>query len=232
MRALALLVLLPAVALASSFSASSAGSCGVNMSCTPSSVTVTTTSGAGFACSAELASCVDLGPGTLNSLGTNASGDILVGDGNVTVRVGGSGGAIVMTGNGSLTNTNGAVNCDGNCQIRDSGNGVLPINTTGGVSINSTSNMTGFHLVPVTLDIPAIAGACDLVTATVAGVEANDGVFITTNFDMGPGAEVQVSNARVTNAGTDQVTFLACDPSGGGLDPASGAYLFWVVRKA
>jgi hypothetical protein len=85
-------------------------------------------------------------------------------------------------------------------------------------------------VVSVVIDIPAITGSCDAVAATVAGVEANDFVAVAPNFDMA--AEVLVSNARVTNAATDEVTFLACDPSGTALNPASGAYLFWVVRKA
>lgn len=47
----------------------------------------TTTTGTGYQCDAMLASCVDLGPGTRNFIGTNLAGDILLGPdtGNSTV---------------------------------------------------------------------------------------------------------------------------------------------------
>lgn len=46
----------------------------------------TTTDGAasGFACDGTLASCIDLGPGTRNFIGTNGAGDILLGPGTGT----------------------------------------------------------------------------------------------------------------------------------------------------
>jgi hypothetical protein len=205
--------------------------CGEDESCAAVSYEATAVAGSGFTCTAALASCLDPGPGALNDIGTNGSGDILLGSGNVTVRVGGDSGSIVMTGNGSLTNTNGAINCDSGCQIRDSGNGVLPVNTTGGVSFNGTSAMTGFTFLAATVDVGNItAQTCLDVTTTIAGVEANDGVYVTRNFAST--ANYAVSDAYVTNAGTDEVTFRACNGTGGDINPASGSYLFWVVRKA
>lgn len=207
--------------------------CGEDESCAAVSYEATAVTGSGFTCTAALASCVDPGPGPLNDIGTNGSGDLLLGSGNITVRVGGDSGSIVMTGNGSLTNTNGAINCEAGCQIRDSGNGTLPINTTGGVVFNGTTPMVGFLLVPVTVNIGSIAATtCDDVTATVAGVEADDFVTVTPNFDMGV-TDVIIGNARVTNAGTDEVTFRACNVVlVTAEDPASGQFLFWVARKA
>lgn len=46
--------------------------------------TTTDGAGSGFACDGQLASCVDLGPGARNSIGTNAAGDILLGPGTGT----------------------------------------------------------------------------------------------------------------------------------------------------
>jgi hypothetical protein len=204
-------------------------SCGVNLSCVSDDFTADDATGSGFACSAALAECFDPGPGTCNEVGTNGSGEIILGgtDCNPTIRWGDSS---VISGS-SWTNTNGAINCEANCQIRDSGNGTLPINTTGGVVFNGTTPISGFLLVPVVIDIASIAAsACDDVTATVSGVEANDYVHVTPNFSLVVD-NVLVGNARVTNAGTDEVTFRACNVSLLAEDPDSGSFLFWVVRK-
>lgn len=217
-------------AVASPFGGGESATCGPGLTCSSDTFTATeASSGPAFACSAALAECLDPGPGTCNEIGTNVAGDVILGgtDCTPTIRWGDSSS---LNGN-SWTNTNGAINCEGSCQIRDSGNGTLPINTTGGVVFNSTSAMTGFILLTVTVDIGSItAQTCLDVTATVTGVEANDGVFVTRNFAST--ANYSVSDAYVTNAGTDEVTFRACNGTGGNIDPASGSYLFWVVRKA
>ena len=64
----------------------------------------------------------------------------------------------------------------------------------------------------------------------MSGVEANDYVHVTPNFSLAVD-NVLVGNARVTNAGTDEVTFRACNVSLLAEDPDSGSFLFWVVRK-
>jgi len=203
--------------------------CEAGADCSAETFSSSATSGSGFTCNAELAECVDIGPGTCNEIGTNPSGDIILGgtDCNPTIRWGDSS---VISGS-SWMNINGAINCESGCQIRDSGNGTLPINTTGGVVFNSTTPIVGFLLVPVTIDLGVVTGACDDVTATVAGVETNDAVFVTPNFNLNA-ADINIGQARVTNAGTDEVTFRVCDIGGGGENPDSGSFLFWVVRKA
>lgn len=210
------------------FGGSDPSTCGPGLTCSASSFTGTTVTGSAITISSQLTSAVDLGPGGCDMLGTNVSGQVQVGDGcTPTWKFGDS-----FTINGAnITDNNGAFNCDGSCQIRDSGNGTLPINTTGGVVFNSTTPMVGFLLVAVTIDVGNItAQTCLDVTATVTGVEANDGVFVTRNFAST--ANYSVSDAYVTNAGTDEVTFRACNVTLLDINPASGSYLFWVVRKA
>lgn len=210
---------------ANPFGGADPSSCGDGLDCSASTFTATeASSGPAFAVSSQLTCAVDFGPGVADCAGTDSSGYIQFNPSAVidvgSTRIQSS--QVVVVG--------GAISCDAACEIRDSANGTLPITTTGGVVFNGTTPMVGFLLVAVTIDIPAIVAGCDVVTTTVANVEANDAVFVTPNFDMG--VAVPVSNARVTNAATDEVKFLACDPSGGGLDPANGSYLFWVVRKA
>lgn len=201
----------------------------MNMTCTAEAFVGTNSSGSVFSCDAQNAACFDVG-GACGQIGRNGSGYITFGDGcTPTLQVGDS---LIISG-ANVTNNNGAFNCDGSCQIRDSGNGTLPINTTGGVVLNSTSAITGFILVDVVVDLASIAAStCDDVTATVAGVEANDGVFVTPASTLDE-PDVTVGDAHVTNAGTDEVTFRACNISSGGAeDPSSATFRFWVVRKA
>lgn len=185
--------------------------CGVTQSCAALSYEVTRTDGEpGFTCTA-VGQCVDLGPGVCNVLSTNAGGDVLVGKEGVctpTFRVGNT-----VLGSGTVATSNGAV-----------------VLTNSYLQINGTSLVTGMLLVAATVDIAEIAAnTCSDVAATVANVEANDGVFVTRNFASTAG--YSVSDAYVSNAGTDQVTFRACNGTAGAVDPASGSYLFFVVRK-
>lgn len=208
------------------FAGAESATCGPGLTCSASSFTGTTATGSAITITSQLTSALDLGPGGCDMVGTNGSGQVVFGDGcTPTVLIGDS--AIL---NGSnWTNNGGAINCDGACQIRDSGNGTLPINTTGGVVLNSTSAITGMLVVSVVIDLPSVAAAeCEDVTATVAGVEANDFVAMAPTTALG----VLLGNAYVSNAGTDEVTFRACNLSGGPEDPASATYRFWVVRKA
>jgi hypothetical protein len=230
-------VLLPAVARAQWASAGGASAAQVLEALLGQTVTAerfvaSAASGTAYACNAALASCVDLGPGALNHIGTNGSGDILLGDaaGNPTVGIGPS---TRFTGNGTWTNTNGAFVCNNGCFIVDQfGTSPVDIDDADGLDINNTTPIKGVVMLSATIDIAAIGpGHCMPVIATVAGVEVNDRVFLSPNFDLSASApNTTVSNARVTNAGTDQVTFTACDATGTGEDPASGSYLFLVIR--
>ncbi|AAK94401.1 hypothetical protein Mx8p66 [Myxococcus phage Mx8] len=89
MRLAALLALVVALPAAAQVFPWAGGNSGGGGSCTLDGSTsavatyfrATTTDGAssGFACDGQLASCLKLGPGTRNFLGTNAAGDILFG---------------------------------------------------------------------------------------------------------------------------------------------------------
>lgn len=209
------------------FGGSEPATCGAGLDCSSDTYTATASSGSGYACNSALATCVDLGPGANNGIGTNASGHILLGPENGTSTIVKVNDTVTIEA-GSAQFTNMDVKINNNACLVDPTNDV-DVCDADGITINDTTPIKGILVVAVTIDIPAIAAACDEITTTVAGVNANDAVFITPDFDMT--VEVQVANARVTNAVTDEVKFLACDPSGGGLDPASGSYLFLVMRK-
>lgn len=208
------------------FGGSDPSTCGTGLTCSSDSFTGTSATGPAVAVSSQLTCAVDLGPGAADCIGTNGSGYVKFSDSAVidvgSTRIQSS--QVVVTG--------GAITCDAACEIRDSANGTLPINTTGGIIFNGTTPMIGFLLVDVVVDITLIApSSCLDMMATVAGVEANDGVFVTTTTTTGE-ADVSVGDAHVTNAGTDEVTFRACNAATGAEDPASATYRFWVVRKA
>lgn len=211
MKTLLLIVLFPAVVLAQGYAPRATGGCGLTQSCAAVSYVATRTNGdAGFVCTGT-GICIDLGPGSCNNWGTNAGGDIVAGEDGVctpTVKVGNT-----SIGNGTVSISNGAF-----------------VGTNSYLQLGGGSLVSGMLLVPVTVNVGNItASTCLDVTATVAGVEANDGVFVTRNFASS--ANYSVGDAYVTNAGTDEVTFRACNGTAGDIDPASGSYLFWVVRK-
>jgi hypothetical protein len=82
------------------------GRCGVNQSCAALAYEATRTDGeSGFTCTGT-GVCLDLGPGSLNQIGTNASGHILLGPvaSNTIVKIGDT---TTLTGNGDWTNVNG-----------------------------------------------------------------------------------------------------------------------------
>jgi hypothetical protein len=117
-RALAVVAALLAGAVAAQgYAPRGSGGCGINQSCAAVSYEAEASSGSGFACTAALDACFDPGPGTCNEYGTNGSGDIILGgtDCNPTIRWGDSS---VISGS-SWSNTNGAINCEGNCIHRN-----------------------------------------------------------------------------------------------------------------
>lgn len=207
--------------------------CGIDQSCAAVSYEATRTDG-GPAFTATAVGCfAHAGPGVNNYICTNETngGEIIFGASAANPS------AIVRASQyfcGSITITNGAINTDGSVIRNNTGGqgGTVHVEDPQGLMINSTTPIKGVLLIPVTIDISTIAASsCDDVTATVAGVEADDFVSVTPNFNM-IASDVSVSNARVTNAGTDEVTFRACNhDSLSGQDPASGSYLFLVVRK-
>jgi hypothetical protein len=204
--------------------------CGADESCAAVAYTATTTSGTGFTCSG-VGVCVDQ-PGACNEIETNVSGDLILGgtDCNPTIRWGDSSSFVGNT----WTNTNGNIVCRNSCAVvNDFGTEPVKISDAHGLQVNATTALKGLLLLPVTIDVSSIAATtCATTAATVAGVEASDYVFATPNFDLsGTAPNVIVGNCRVTNAGTDEVTCLWCNAgSAGNENPASGSYLFLVMR--
>lgn len=82
---------------------------------------------------------------------------------------------------------------------------------------------------PVMVDVDAIAAeSCVDTAVTVHGVKAGYAILVTRNFEA---LEPQwTTDARVTNAATDEVTFRVCSGATGA-DPPEGEYLFTVVRR-
>jgi hypothetical protein len=97
MKVAFLLLMLPALAAAQFIPKTSGGGGGGGggEACTLDGTTAvfasyfraTATSGTGYQCDALLASCIDLGPGARNYIGTNAAGDILLGPDSGTATV-------------------------------------------------------------------------------------------------------------------------------------------------
>lgn len=215
-------------AVGSQFGGSTDPECGTGLACSSSTYTATDATGPSFACSGTPTQCVDLGTGANNQLCTDVDGHVVVGcgAGQPVVEVGTN---VTLEGNGYVRVVNGFIEASLNTEITDPFASPVDVVDTDGFRINSTSAVKGVVLAAVTINIGSIAAnTCSDVTATVTGVEANDKVFITR--DHASTANFSVSDAYVTNAGTDEVTFRACNPSVGAVDPASGSFLFMVVR--
>lgn len=143
--------LLPGLALAQ-FAVNNPGSssgCNVNMSCVADNFTATTATGPGYACNSALASCVDLGPGSCNSLGTNGSGNIIMGGTacSPTILIGGGGNISITGSNIFLTNAG-----------FDAGNNSTIMNTTSGKAV-LFNDADGIRLTPYSATPTCNAGA-------------------------------------------------------------------------
>jgi hypothetical protein len=106
----------------------SATGCGVTQSCAAVSYEAEASSGTGFACTAALESCQDLGPGLCNFIGTDASGRIRLGSSTC--------GPEVWVGEGSTRFAQGQVITGyysmegGSTGIRNLTTGVIPLEGT------------------------------------------------------------------------------------------------------
>lgn len=105
------------------------GTCGLNMSCTDSNFIATAANGvAGYGCNSALASCVDLGPGACNGLGTDGTASIILGTNpNGTpcapvVKFGATGN-VQITGNGGILLANTALDMNNNSVLTNTAAG-------------------------------------------------------------------------------------------------------------
>ncbi|HYI01363.1 hypothetical protein [Hyalangium sp.] len=98
------------------------------------------TSGTGLKCNSALMSCIDLGPGTLNTIGTNVAGDILLSDGSgtATVRIG----ETIIYGNGSAAFATNPVQVNGNGTLTNAtSNTPLTVDDTDGFRVASKASL-------------------------------------------------------------------------------------------
>lgn len=215
------------------FGGSEPATCGAGQDCTSSTFTADTASGTGYSCATAVSACFDPGPGANNAISTDGSGRLILGNGAGTAEVWvGETGGIQLTENSNLTIANGAIIMNATTfLVNQTATEPVKIDDTHGLRINTTTPIKGVVMLAATVDIGSIsASSCLDVTATVAGVEASDKIFVTPDFDHTANS-VLIGNARVTNAGTDEVTFRACNVSTlGAEDPDSGSYLFLVMR--
>ena len=189
------------------------------------SYTATTATGPGLQCNGNLASCVRLGSGTRAYLGTNSSGDILLGpdDGsNATgVRISGYVRALsaqfigpvdLLADNAYLTNNA----------------GVLRLYDLDGISFNDTTPLKGRVALAVTFDSAAINnGTCLAQSVTVTGAALGDSVKVNADFELPD--TVMIGNARVTAPNTVALRLCNVDVALA-KDPVSGPYNFVLER--
>lgn len=246
MRALLLLALLPALALAQGRPNQGGSGSGGGTACALASstsafatyyrATTTTLGQVGFQCDGVNPQCVDLGPGTRNMLGTNASGDILLGPGSgsgTVVRNFGNYIGLDITGQ-NLTASNvlsytAALN-QGNTGFMQNTNSGKPVLVTDpeGFQINGTTAIKGWVQAAVAVDFASINNnSCLTQSVTVTGATAGDAAWGNADFALPLG--VSVGNVRVTAANTVELT-LCNVTSGGALDPASGNFIFRLSR--
>jgi hypothetical protein len=136
-------VLLPAVARAQFVSAGGASvgailAALVSQDVAATRYTASASTGVGYKCNGALASCIDLGPGALNTIGTNVAGDILLSDGvagSTTVRIG----ELTLYGNGGIS-SQGYFQCNHNCFLQNGYSGeALTVDDPDGLRLTDTT---------------------------------------------------------------------------------------------
>jgi hypothetical protein len=187
----------------------------------------TTTTDTGYQCDALLTSCVDLGPGARNFIGSNVAGDITLGpqSGNTTVvRTWGS---MYVT---NILQVASQVDILGSSAHLANTFPSAPVRVTDadGLIINGTSAIKGVVRASVTFDFPSIPnGTCGVSSLTVTGAAVGD--YVSINADFVLPTTVGIGNARVSAANT--VDLRLCNHDAAlSADPASGAYLVRLER--
>lgn len=186
----------------------------------------TTATGPGFTCDGTLTACVDFGPGgganNCNAIGTNAGGDLLVGNANTgcIARFGQVFGSQIGTTNTALV---------GNQLIQAGGGaGIMDFTGSGGFRINNTTPIKGVVRATVNADFPSIAnGSCSVMSVSVTGATLGDAV--SANADFALPADIGIGNARVTSANT--VDLRLCNHNAAlAQDPAAGNFILRLER--
>jgi hypothetical protein len=180
-----------------------------------------TATGPGFRCDNTLATCVDVGPGTCNDLGTNVAGELVVGgaSGSCVSRFGQICGTQLGCNNTALV---------GSQLIRLPSTSPLDVTAPQGMAINGTTPTKGVVRASVSMDFASIPNAtCLAQSVTVTGALVGDHVSVNADFAMP--APVGIGNARVTATNTVDLRLCNHDPVTS-QDPAAGNFIFRLER--
>lgn len=230
MRSALLLVLLSLPAAAQVFPGGSGGMCTLDgtQAGIATSYRATTATGTAFQSDSVLECAFDTGPGSRNCVGTNVSGELLLGpgSGNSTVaRIFGDFNAIQLIGS-NVTATTALILGTSGFIVNSSANAVR-VTDADGLQINSTTAIKGWVQAAVTVDFASVgAAACVTQSVTVTGAAVNDAAWGNADFALPLG--VSVGNVRVTSTNTVELTL--CNVTAGALDPASGNFIFRLSR--
>lgn len=232
MRAAILLALLSSLpAAAQVFPGGGGGMCTLDgtQAGVATSYRATATTGTAYQVDSVLECGYDTGPGTRNCIGTNVSGDILLGPGSgSTTIVRNFGDYIGLQITGSNVTASAAFILGNNAFLVNS-TGVKPVLVTDsdGFQINGTTAIKGWVQATVTVDFASVGGgACVTQSVTVTGAAVGDAAWGNADFAIPLG--VSVGNVRVTATNTVELTL--CNVTAGPLDPASGSFIFRLSR--
>jgi hypothetical protein len=228
MRALLLVVLvgMTTTALASVITGSGAGGgggesgCGVDTSCEAPTFAATTTDGVGYACNSTLATCLDVGPGVCNQIGTNTAND-----GEIILGMAGNAACVTRVGQllgaSQVQVVNGPFTCSGACYLQDD-NGPVVITDSDGLLLNGGVALKSILSTTATLDFPSIPNdSTATLTTTVAGAVANSPVIVIANCALEE--NINVDQRRVSAANTVSIRLRNHDQTNP-IDPASCSY--------
>jgi hypothetical protein len=202
--------------------------CGENLSCASADFAATASSGNGFSCTAALAECFDPGPGTCNEIGTNGSGQLVLGgtDCNPDIVWGDSS---RIQGN-TWTNTNGAIVCNNGCfLVNQTGTEPVKITDAHGIAINGGTAITKHLHTSASLNFGSIAaGATASLTVTMTGARDGEGEQVNVTADCALEADIGVDHWYVSDA--DTVTVRVRNHGAGAVDPAACTYVVGVWK--
>lgn len=211
--------------------ASSGGACTLDgtAQAVATSYRATATTGTAFQSDAVLECSFDTGPGARNCVGTNVSGEILLGpgSGNTTVvRAFGDVNAVQFIGSNITASAAFILGTSG--FLTNSSANPVSVTDADGFRINSTTAIKGWVQAAVAVDFASINNnACLTQSVTVTGAAVGDAVWGNADFALPLG--VVVGNVRVTATNTVELT-LCNVTSGGALDPALGNFIFRLSR--
>lgn len=189
----------------------------------------TATTGTAFQSDAVLECSFDTGPGARNCVGTNVSGEILLGPGSgnsTVVRAFGDVNVIQLIGS-NVTASSAFILGTSAFLVNSSANPVR-VTDADGLQINSTTAIKGWVQAAVAVDFASINNAeCLTQSVTVTGAAVGDAAWGNADFALPLG--VTVGNVRVTATNTVELTL--CNVTlATPLNPASGNFIFRLSR--